>query len=68
MRHLITTIRQAGGGERRLYAPTREAQMEAQEELRRDPATVDALRAWGLVSHIEDVEEKQGGRYGAVRD
>lgn len=52
--YLITEIPQVDGGVRRLFAPNLRAQREAQEALRRDPATVEALSGWGLLSRVED--------------
>lgn len=51
-RYLITTVPQADGGTRELYAATKRAASEAREELRNDPAMLDGL---ACVSEYVDV-------------
>jgi hypothetical protein len=62
VRHLITTIRQIGGGVRELYAPSERSAREAREQIRRDPALLDCVD----VSEYVDVDA-DGSRRRYVR-
>lgn len=54
MRHLITTIPQAGGGTRELYAATASAARSARRAIADDPTMIDAIRPSEIVDITPD--------------